>query len=266
VEAIPASEVVTAGKFLGNQCDALVLFDSGASQSFVSSNFVSKHNLKAVTLDKGSYCISATRNNISTNQVVLGATLEIGDRQFIADLVVLPGVGIDVILGTKWMSGNGVLIDTTTRVVMLRDPGTKEDFLVQLPRDIHIRSMMNAVTSRAIEDILVVCEFPDVFPDDLPGLPPDRDVEFKIELLPGTAPISRRPYRMPPNELAELKAQLNELLKKGLIHPSSSPWSCPTIFVKTKDQSFCVCVDYRPLNAVTIKNKYPLPRIDILYD
>ena len=124
-----------------------------------------------------------------------------------------------------------------------------------------------------------MCEFPDVFPDELPGLPPDRDVEFKIELLPGTAPISRRPYRMPPNELAELKTQLNELLKKGLIRPSSSPWGCkglirpssspwgcPAIFVKKKDQSLRMCVDYRPLNAVTIKNKYPLPRIDILFD
>jgi len=117
VEAIPAGDVVTAGKFLVNQCDALVLFDSGASHSFVSLDFVSKH--------KYSYCISAAGNNISTNQVVLGATLEIGDRQFLVDLVVLPGVGIDVILGMKWMSGNGVLIDTTTRVVMLRDPGTK---------------------------------------------------------------------------------------------------------------------------------------------
>jgi len=206
VEAIPTGEIVTASKFLVNQCDALVLFDSGASHSFVSSEFVSKHNHKAVPLDKGSYCISAAGNNISTNQVVLGATLEIGDRQFLANLVVLPGVGTDIILGMKWMSGNGVLIDTTTRIVMLRDPSTKEALLVQLPRDIHIRSTMNAVTSRAIEDIPVVCEFPDVFPNDLPGLPPDRDVELKIELLPGTAPISRRPYRMPPNELAELKA------------------------------------------------------------
>ena len=133
------------------------------------------------------------------------------------------------------MSGNGVLIDTTTRVVLLRDLGTNEAFLVQLPCDIHIRSMMNAIASRAIEDTLVVCEFPDVFPHDLPELPLDQDVEFKIELLPGTAPISRRPYRMPPNELAELKTQLKELLKKGLICPSSSPLGCPAIFVKKKD-------------------------------
>jgi len=128
VEAIPAGEVVTTGNFLVNQCDALVLFDSEASHSFVSSDFVSKHNLRAIMLDKGSYCISAAGNDISTNQVVLWATLEIGDRQFLADLVVLPGVGIDVILGMKWMSGNGVLIDTTTRVVMLTDPNNKEAF------------------------------------------------------------------------------------------------------------------------------------------
>jgi len=97
MEAIPAGEVVTVGKFLVNQCDALVLFYSRASHSFVSSGFVSKHNFKTVTLDKGSYCISAAGNNISTNQVVLGATLEIGDRQFLADPIVLLGVGIDVI-------------------------------------------------------------------------------------------------------------------------------------------------------------------------
>jgi hypothetical protein len=120
--------------------------------------------------------------------------------------------------------------------------------------------------AKSIADIPVVCEFPDVFPNDLPGSPSDRDVEFKIELLPSTTPISRRLYRMPPNELAKLKVQLSELLKKGLIHPSLSLWCCPTIFVKKKDQSLRMCVDYRPLNAVTIKNKYPLPCIDILFD
>jgi hypothetical protein len=125
--------------------------------------------------------------------------------------------------------------------------------------------MANATLAKAIEDISVVCEFLDVFPDDLPRLPPDREVEFKIELILGMVPISRRPYRMPPNELDELKIQLNELLKKGLIWPSSSPWGCPAIFVK-KDESLRMCVDYRPLNAVTIKNKYPLPHIDILFD
>jgi hypothetical protein len=117
-----------------------------------------------------------------------------------------------------------------------------------------------------IQNILVVCEFPDVFHEDLPGLPPERDVEFVIELKPGTTPISRRSYRMPPNELAELKTQLQDLLEKGFIRPSSSPWGCLAIFVKKKDQTLRMCVDYIPLNEVTIKNKYPLPRIDILFD
>jgi hypothetical protein len=117
-----------------------------------------------------------------------------------------------------------------------------------------------------LDEIPVVCEYPDVFPDELPGMPSDRDVEFVIELQPGTAPISKRPYRMPPKELAELKTQLQELLDKGYIRPSSSPWGCPALFVKKKDGSLRMCVDYRPLNAVTIKNKYPLPRIDVLFD
>jgi hypothetical protein len=117
-----------------------------------------------------------------------------------------------------------------------------------------------------LQDIPVVCEFPDVFPKDLPGLPQERDVEFVIKLKPDTTPIYRRSYRMPLNELPELKTQLEDLLEKGFIRPSSSPWGCPTIFVKKKDQTLRMCVDYRPLNEVTIKNKYPLPRIDILFD
>jgi hypothetical protein len=112
----------------------------------------------------------------------------------------------------------------------------------------------------------VACKFSDVFPEDLPGMPLDQDVEFTIELQPGTAPISRHPYKMTPKELVELKVQLNELLGKGYIRPSSSPWGCPTLFVKKKDQSLRLCVDYRPLNAITIKNKYLLPRIDIPFD
>ena len=104
------------------------------------------------------------------------------------------------------------------------------------------------------------------FLEELPGLPPNREVEFAIELITGTASISRRPYRMPPNELAKLKTQLKELLDKGFIRPSSSEWGCPTLFVKKKDQSLCMCMDYRSLNVVTIKNKYPLPRINILFD
>ncbi|WVZ97174.1 hypothetical protein U9M48_042729, partial [Paspalum notatum var. saurae] len=121
--------------------------------------------------------------------------------------------------------------------------------------------------AQAIAKIPIVCEYSDVFPEELPGLPPDRDVEFRIDLVPGTAPVSKRPYRMAPDELKELKTQLQEQLDKGFIRPSSSPWGCPALFVEKKDQgSKRLCVDYRPLNAVTVKNKYPLPHIDILFD
>ena len=112
----------------------------------------------------------------------------------------------------------------------------------------------------------VVCEFADVFPEELPGLPPVREVEFGIDLIPGTAPISIAPYRMAPAELKELKSQLQELTDKGFVRPSFSPWGAPVLFVKKKDGSMRLCVDYRELNKVKIKNKYPLPRIDDLFD
>jgi hypothetical protein len=128
------------------------------------------------------------------------------------------------------------------------------------------RSCAFTMIESPVERIPMVCDYPDVFPDKLSGMPPDRDIEFAIELQPGTAPISKRPYRMPLTELAELKKQLKELLDKGFIRPSTSPWGCPALFVKKKDESLRMCVDYRPLNAVTIKNKYPLPRIDVLFD
>ena len=112
----------------------------------------------------------------------------------------------------------------------------------------------------------VVNEYLDVFPEELPGLPPERELEFSIDLLPGTAPISKAPYRMAPVELQELKVQLKEMLDKGFIRPSVSPWGAPVLFVKKKDGSLRLCIDYRLLNQVTIKNKYPLPRIDDLFD
>jgi hypothetical protein len=119
---------------------------------------------------------------------------------------------------------------------------------------------------QSLEEILIIQEYPDVFLDEQPGMPSDRAIEFKIELQPGMAPISKRPYQMLPNKLVELKIQLQELLDKGYIRPSSSPWGCPALFVKKKDKTLRLCVDYRPLNAVIIKNMYPLPRIDLLFD
>jgi hypothetical protein len=169
-------------------------------------------------------------------------------------------------LGMNWLTQHKAILNTELRTVRLSY--NQEEILLSLPVTNPAKAssrIYEAIVSE-IKNIPVVCEFPDVFPEDLPGLPPERDVEFVIELKPGTAPISRRSYRMPPNELAELKIQLQDLLNKGFIRPSSFPWGCPAIFVKKKDQTLRMCVDYRPLNEVTIKNKYPLPRIDILFD
>ncbi|GJV24488.1 retrotransposon protein, putative, ty3-gypsy subclass [Tanacetum coccineum] len=119
---------------------------------------------------------------------------------------------------------------------------------------------------KRLEDVPTVRDFPEVFPEDLPGLPPMRQVEFQIDLVPGAAPVARAPYRLAPSELQELSTQLQELSDKGFIRPSSSPWGAPVLFVKKKDGSFWMCIDYRELNKLTVKNRYPLPRIDDLFD
>jgi hypothetical protein len=125
---------------------------------------------------------------------------------------------------------------------------------------------VNQLDASQGSEVPVVNEFPNVFPDELPGMPPDRDIKFVIELKPGTTPIYKTPYRMATPELAELKEHIKELLEKGFIHPSSSPWGAPVIFVLKKDDTQILCMDYRALNEVTIKNMYPLPRIDDLFN
>ena len=112
----------------------------------------------------------------------------------------------------------------------------------------------------------IVCEYLDVFLENLPGLLPKREIEFAIDLLPGTEPVSKAPYRMAPAELNELKVQLQELLDMGFIRPSYSPWGAPVLFVKKKEGTLRMCIDYRELNKLTVKNRYPLPRIDDLFD
>ncbi|GKG07569.1 hypothetical protein Tco_0330538 [Tanacetum coccineum] len=116
------------------------------------------------------------------------------------------------------------------------------------------------------EEIVVVRDFPEVFPNDLYGLPPIRETEFRIELIPGATPVAKSPYRLEPTELEELSGQLKELQDKGFIRPSLSPWGAPVLFVKKNDGSFRICIDYKELNKLTVKNRYPLPRIDDLFD
>ena len=128
----------------------------------------------------------------------------------------------------------------------------------------HIRKIEDEILTP--ESVPVVNEFLDVFPEEIPGMPPVRAVEFTIDLVPGAGPISKAPYRLAPAEMEELKKQVEELLEKGYIRPSVSPWGAPVLFVRKKDGSMRLCIDYRELNKITVKNKYPLPRIDDLFD
>jgi hypothetical protein len=163
-----------------------------------------------------------------------------------------------------------VLIDCAKKSVKLTTLEGKEmEFITEsmvTVKGVANCAKMNQLHACQGSKVPVDNEFPDVFPEELPGMPPDRDIEFVIELKPGTTPIYKTPYRMATAELAELKEHIRELLEKGFIYPSSSPWGAPMIFVLKKDGIQRLCMDYRALNEVTIKNKYPLPRIDDLFD
>ncbi|GKB16691.1 hypothetical protein Tco_0850614 [Tanacetum coccineum] len=126
--------------------------------------------------------------------------------------------------------------------------------------------MSTKANEPTLSDIPIVRDFEDVFLDDLSGLPPQRQVEFRIDLIPRATPVAKSPYRLAPSEMQELSEQLQELQDKGFIRPSHSPWGAPVLFVKKKDGLFRMCIDYRELNKLTIKNRYPLPRIDDLFD
>ena len=164
-----------------------------------------------------------------------------------------------------WLVANKAVIDCPAKSVKISHPSGQ---IVYFHAENPVAQLytLNANPLPSIETVPVVCDFPDVFPEELPGMPPDRAVEFVIELEPGTAPISKYPYKIAPPELKLLKEQIDMYMEKGYIQPSSYAWGCPTLFVAKKDQTKRLVVDYRPLNEKTIKNKYPIPRIDDLFD
>nr|KYP39814.1 Transposon Ty3-I Gag-Pol polyprotein [Cajanus cajan] len=183
-------------------------------------------------------------------------------------------VDIDVILGMDWLSANRILIDCANRRLIF--PQEEDELLISagqaesLLRDgvecCLLLAAMSVEIDRVIAEIDVVQDFAEVFPDEVPRLPPTREMEFSIDLVPGAGPVSVAPYRMAPAELVELKGQLEDLLEKQLVRPSVSSWGAPVLLVKKKDGGSRLCVDYRQLNKLTIKNRYPLPRIDDLMD
>jgi hypothetical protein len=163
-----------------------------------------------------------------------------------------------------WLAKHNGIVSCNPRVIQLEHPsGTKVRIEPQSPK---AATMMCNMSGKEIEEIPVVCEFPNVFPEELTELTPDRDVEFVIELMPVAGPIAKSPYRMSSGELDELKKQLKKLLEQGFVRPSASPWGSPVLFVEKKDGTKRMCIDYRTLNSMTIKNKYPLPRIEDLLD
>ncbi|KAJ9541670.1 hypothetical protein OSB04_028176 [Centaurea solstitialis] len=215
--------------------------------------------------------------------------LEVEGVKFSIDLIPIPMREIQVVAGMDWLRRNGANVDCENCRVVVRNPSGGEltilgDASKRLPKVcsmakarsyvsrggtsylVYLISDQGESKKKTVRDVPVVCEFPDVFPEDLPGIPPERQVEFRIDLIPGAAPVAKTPYRLAPPEMQELSNQLEELLEKGFIRPSSSPWGAPILFVKKKDGTLRMCIDYRELNKLTVKNRYPLPRIDDLFD
>jgi hypothetical protein len=269
VEEAQEAPNIVIGMFLVNDTSAVVLFDSGALHSFIFAVYAGKHNLPLALL-RCQMIVSSPGGDMSARQLCPKVNLKIRGVDFVANLIVLESKGIDVILGMDWLSKYMVLIDCAKKSVKMTTPEGKEmEFIVEPV--VTAKGVANCVKVNQLDvsqgsKVPAVNEFPDVFPEELSGMPPDRDIEFVIELKPGTAPIYKTPYRMATPELAELKEHVKELLEKGFIHPSSSPWEAPMIFVLKKDGTQWLCVNYHALNEVTVQNKYPLLRIDDLFD
>jgi hypothetical protein len=201
----------------------VILFDSGATHDFISRACTQKHQLD-IQYSDSSYMISTPRGRVATKHIVRKTPLNLGGNVFKVCLIILDGQGIDVILGMGWMKRHKALLDTAARVVHL-DSLVHGSAALQLSLSSVAPPSTHHTAAQNLKDIPIACEFPDVFLEDLSGMPPDWDVEFTIKLQPGTAPISRQLYKMAPKELAELKVQLNELLDKGYICPNFSPWA-----------------------------------------
>jgi hypothetical protein len=252
------------GTFLINSISASVLFDTGASHSFITEIFVEKHNVPKQPMRR-KLLVSSPGGEMEATYQCSNVNLKIMGIDFMVDLIVLKSCGIDVILGMNCLVKYDGMISCAKRLVALTSSqGDRVE--VSLNMLAKVDAMENQEEEKTLENIKVVCEYLDVFSEELPGMPPDRDIEFSIDLLPGTAPISKRPHKINVKNLVELKKQIEELLEKGFIRPSLSPWGAPVLFVNKKDGSRRMCVDYRSLNEVTIKNKYPLPWIEDLFD
>ncbi|GJT93920.1 putative reverse transcriptase domain-containing protein [Tanacetum coccineum] len=285
---------VVAGTFLLNNRYAYILFDTGADRSFVSTAFSSQIDITPSTLDHYYDVELADGRIIGLNTILKGCTLNFLNHQFHVNLMPVELGSFDAIIGMDWLAkyqaviacaekivripwknktliihGDGSTQGNVTRLNIISCTKTQKYMEKGFPiflAHVTTKEIEDKSEKKRLEDVPIVQDFPEVFPEDLPGLPPTRQVEFQIDLVPGAAPVARAPYRLAPSEMKELSEQLKELSDKGFIRPSSSPWGAPVLFVKKKDGSFRMCIDYRELNKLTVKNRYPLPRIDDLFD
>eukprot|EP00253_Pinus_taeda_P011976 PITA_11976 len=213
-----------------------VLIDPGATSRYVSPKVVERCKLQSTKFKSPWLVQLATGAKRRVVAKIKDCAFTIAGQPVMEDLNVLPLGSYDILIGMDWLEKHWSLVDYSKDKTAI------------------------------LNNIPVIQEFTDVFPEEIPGLPPKWNIDLTIELVPGAAPISWAPYRMSVPELTELKMQLQELLDKNYIRPSVSPWGAPVLFVKKKDGTFRMCIDYRQLNKLTIKNKYPLPRIDELFD
>nr|GEW68726.1 putative reverse transcriptase domain-containing protein [Tanacetum cinerariifolium] len=272
--------------FLLNNRYATVLFDSGSDKSFANTSFSHLIDIDPVRLDTSYKVELADRRVASTNIVLKGCTINLVGHLFKIDLMPIELGTFDVIIGMDWLVEQDAVIVYGKKVVHV--PYKNKTLVIEGDRGASRLKVISCIKARKfikrgshlfvahvtekepqekrIEDVPVIQDFPEVFPDDLSGLPPPWQVEFQIDLVPGATPVACAPCRLAPSEMKELAKQLQELSEKGFIRPSSSPWGAPALFVKKKDGSFRMCIDYRELNKLTVKNRYPLPRIDDLFD
>ncbi|GKA33324.1 putative reverse transcriptase domain-containing protein [Tanacetum coccineum] len=289
----PDSNIVT-GTFLLNNRYASILFDTGADRSFISTAFSSLIDIIPTPLDNHYDVELADGKIVGVNTIIRGCTLNFLNHPFTIDLMPVELGSFDAIIGMDWLRRHHAVIVCDEKLV--RVPFGNETLVFRgaesyigresrltviscskvqeyMAKGCHVfLAQISAIKEddksegKQVKDVPIVRDFPEVFPEDLPGLPPVRPVEFQIDLIPGAAPVARAPYRLAPSEMKELSEQLQELSDKSFIRPSSSPWGAPVLFVKKKDGSFRMCIDYRELNKLTVKNRYPLPRIDDLFD
>ncbi|GJU36369.1 putative reverse transcriptase domain-containing protein [Tanacetum coccineum] len=216
-----------------------------ADKSFISTSLASMLNIPPITIDTFYDIKMADGNLVSTNTVIQGCTLTLLNQPFKIDLMPIKLGSFDVGIGMDWLSKYHARIICDEKVIHI--PIDAKTLIIQGDQITEKKKS----DEKRLEDIPVVRKFPEVFLKDLPGLPPVRQVEFQIELIPGATPIARAPYRLAPSEMQELSNQLQELAYRGFIRPSTSPWGDPVLFVKKKDGSFRMCIDYRELNKLT---------------